>query len=159
MTRVDSKQIEKLIEEHKTAPHLRILQKNIAREITTMVHSAEAYQAAVAASEILFGKGTQEELAQLDEQTFRDIFEGVPTFELDAQLIAQGVNLTELLSVHTAIFPSKGECRKMVKAGGLSINQTREDDSEATVGSQSLIKEKYILVRKGKKNYNLITLR
>jgi tyrosyl-tRNA synthetase len=146
-TMLGQEDVEKMIAEHQTAPHLRLLQKALAQEITVMVHSQEAYDAAVAASDILFGKGTQAELAQLSPATFADLFEGVPQFEVAKDLITNGVNLTDLLSVHTEIFSSKGECRKMA------------DDSEATVSSVSLIRDQYILVRKGKKNYYLILVK
>ncbi|MEN9444156.1 MAG: hypothetical protein RIS47_1046 [Bacteroidota bacterium] len=158
-TMLGQEDVEKMIAEHQTAPHLRLLQKALAQEITVMVHSQEAYDAAVAASDILFGKGTQAELAQLSPATFADLFEGVPQFEVAKDLITNGVNLTDLLSVHTEIFSSKGECRKMAKAGGLSLNQEKADDSEATVSSVSLIRDQYILVRKGKKNYYLILVK
>lgn len=150
-------QIEALEAEHEAAPHLRILQKALAKDITTRVHSEEDYHAAVEASEILFGKGTLESLEKLSEEDFLSVFEGVPTIEISKEGLSTQANITDLLSVGTnaTIFPSKGEARKMIQQGGVSINKTKIDDPNATVNFK-LLSDKYILVQKGKKNYFIL---
>ena len=149
-------EIEKLVAEHQEAPHTRILQKTLAKEVTCMVHSEADYDAAVEASQILFGKGTEEQLRKLDEDTFLSVFEGVPQFPVDRKLLDNGVNVIDLLAEHTEVFPSKGELRRTIKGGGLSINKLKVTADDATVNAPSLIGDKYLLVQKGKKNYFLI---
>ena len=158
-TLLEKENVESLIAKHQEAPHLRLLQKELAREVTTMVHSAEAYEAAVAASEVLFGKGTKEQLAALDEQTFMDVFAGVPQFEVSSTIFEQQVSVIDLMAEHTEVFPSKGECRRLVKGGGLTINQEKADDADALIGADALIRNRYLLVRKGKRNYYLLIAR
>lgn len=150
------KEIEEVIIEHLKMPHARILQKTLAKEITIMVHSEEEYNSAVDASQILFGKGTTESLRKFDEDTLLDVFEGVPQFEVKKNDVITGINIVDLLTSYAAIFPSKGELRRMIKGGGLSINKEKINQPEVTVSSKHLINGKYILVQKGKKNYYLI---
>lgn len=156
-TLLDQKEIDGIIREHDNAPHTRILQKTLAREVTTLVHSADDYQAAVEASDILFGKSTREALESLREDMFLSVFEGVPQFVIGKT--QAGSSITDLLSVHTGVFSSKGELRRLVQGGGLMLNKEKISDPEKTVSSSDFINGKYLLVQKGKKNYFLITLR
>ncbi len=153
-TLLDRETIEQLTAEHDAAPHLRILQKRLAQEITTTIHSAEEYEKAVEASAILFGGSTAEALHRLDEQTLLQVFEGVPQFSVPRAEL--GTAFVELCTEQTAIFPSKGECRKMVQGGGVSLNKEKVNDPQRTVTEADLIAGKYLLVQKGKKNYYLV---
>jgi tyrosyl-tRNA synthetase len=154
-TLLDKQTIENLEAAHIAAPHERILQKALAQDVTTRVHSEVDYKVSVEASDILF-KGNIADLAKLNEKTFLEIFEGVPQFEIEKHLIEGGVQLIDLMSVHTSIFPSKGEARKMLQAGGVSINKEKVQVVETTTDKNQLINDKYILIQKGKKNYFLI---
>jgi tyrosyl-tRNA synthetase len=156
-TLLSQNEIGGLIHEHKQAPHLRLLQKKLATEVTLMVHSPEGLEMAVEASEILFGKGTAETLKKLDESTFLSVFDGVPLFEIDKKSLKAGINIVDLLGEKTAIFPSKGEARRMIKGGGVNLNKSKVEDEAMTVGTSDLLNESYLLVQKGKKNYYLIT--
>lgn len=153
-TLLDRETIESLIAEHDAAPHLRILQKRLAKEITTMIHSAEEYEKAVEASNILFGQATSEALRHLDEQTLLQVFDGVPQFNIPSSDL--GVSFIDLCAEKTQIFPSKGECRKMVQGGGVSLNKEKVADAQRAVTADDLIAGKYLLVQKGKKNYYLV---
>lgn len=153
-TMLDRETIENLIASHRENPGYRELQKVLAKEITVMVHGEEEYDKAVNASRILFGNSTEEDLKSLDERTFLSVFEGVPQFTVRKEELPAGI--TDLLSVTTSVFPSKGECRKMIQAGGLSINKKKSGDISAQIGTDSLLNGKYILVQKGKKNYFII---
>ncbi len=144
-----------LIQQHLEAPHLRLLQKCLAKEVTCMVHSEGAYHTAVEASEILFGKGTEETLRKLDEATLLSIFEGVPQFQLSAADLSQGINVIDLLTDKSDVFPSKGEARRGIAGGGVSINKSKLETADLIVGAGQLIGSKYLLVQKGKKNYYL----
>ena len=155
-TLMDKATIEGLEEEHHKAPHLRILQKALAKEVTIRVHNEEDYNAAIEASEILFGKGTSDALARIDEATFLAVFEGVPTFNLDKKLLEAGVQLEDLLVVHTNIFPSKGEARKNIVAGAVSMNKNKMMSNTEIVSNTHLINGKYLLLQKGKKSNFLI---
>lgn len=155
-TFLSQEEIAALTEEHRKAPETRLLQKTIAREVTTLVHSRSDYQTAAEASEILFGKGTADVLNKLSENDFLSVFEGVPTYEIDRQLIHKGTPAIVLLTEHAPVFPSKGEMRRLVQNGGLSINKQKWTQPDAPVTSGFLIREKYILVQKGKKNYVLL---
>jgi tyrosyl-tRNA synthetase len=155
-TLLPQEEIEKLAAEHNEKPHLRLLQKKLAEEITTMVHSRDDYEMAVEASQILFGKGTAEQLRKLNESTFLSVFEGVPQFSVSKNEFKEGVNIIELLSEKTAVFPSKGELRRTIKGNGLSINKEKVGDADLVINSEYLIGGKYILAQKGKKNYFLI---
>ena len=153
-TMLGKEEIEAAIAEHAEAPHLRKLQKLLAKEITVMVHGMEEYEKAVSASEMLFGNATSEALKSLDEKTFLQVFEGVATFEVPASTLPSGI--IDLLSVATGIFPSKGECRKMIQSGGVSINKDKVTDTNAVITDEHVIDGKYILAQKGKKNYFII---
>ncbi|OFX18810.1 MAG: tyrosine--tRNA ligase [Bacteroidetes bacterium GWA2_31_9] len=156
-TLLNKDEVDKLIEEHQAAPHLRILQNRIAKEVTTMVHSTEDYEAALEASQILFGKGTFESLSKMTEEMFLSVFEGVPVFNIDKEIIKSGINIIDLLSVNTNVFPSKGEARKTIAGGGVSVNKNKVE-IEYNVSLSDLISEKYILIQKGKKNYYLVKI-
>ena len=149
-------EIEALEAEHATAPHLRLLQKELAKDITTRVHSAKSYEAAVEASGILFGKGTAEALLNLSEEDLLAVFEGVPQVNLSRSELETGINLIEFLSDKTAIFASRGEAKKMVQGGGVFLNKTKQEDINRNVSAEELLKGRYILAQKGKKNYYLI---
>jgi tyrosyl-tRNA synthetase len=149
-------EINALIELHKEAPHARVLQKKLAEEITIMVHSEKDYKMAVSASEILFGKGTAEELKSLDETTFLAVFEGVPQFKVSKVEINNGINVVELLAEKTGVFESKGELRRTIQGNGLSINKVKVSGQDLVINNSFLISNKYILAQKGKKNYSLI---
>ncbi|MBR5971336.1 MAG: tyrosine--tRNA ligase [Paludibacteraceae bacterium] len=149
-------EIDALIQEQKEAPHLRPLQKRLAKEITIMVHSQEDYDAAVEASNILFGNATSDALKKLDEETLLSVFEGVPQFEVALSDIEAGVKAADLMTEKAAIFPSKGEMRKLVQGGGVSVNKEKITEADGIINSSSLLNNKYILVQRGKKNYYLI---
>ncbi len=157
-TLLSKEEIESLEAEHLQAPHLRILQKALAKEITIKVHSQEAYDTAVEASAILFGNPSAEAFAALDEATFLEIFEGVPQFTLSAELLSNGISFIDVLAEHTQIFPSKGEARKMLQGGGVSLNKQKIEDSNLLIDPSHLLNQKYLMVQKGKKNYFLITV-
>jgi tyrosyl-tRNA synthetase len=154
-TLLDKHTIEELEAAHDKAPHERILQKALAKDVTVRVHSELDYLAAVEASDILF-KGNVADLQKLSEKMFLEIFEGVPQFEIDKHLVEGGIQLIDVLSVNTSIFTSKGEARKMLQAGGVSINKEKVQAVETLIDKNILINDKYILVQKGKKNYFLI---
>ncbi len=156
-TILDKDEIEELITRHKAEPHLRLLQKRLAEEVTVMVHGRNEYEAAVEASQILFGNATSEALKKLDEQTFLAVFDGVPMFDMEATDFPQ--NVMELLAVKTQVFPSKGECRKMIQGGGVGLNKEKIGDVEMNVTTEHLINGKYLLVQKGKKNYFIIRVK
>lgn len=153
-TMLTREEIEAAIAEHRQAPHLRSLQKLLAKEITVMVHGEEEYNKAVDATNILFGNATSEALASLDERTFLQVFDGVATFEISKDKLP--CNIIDLLSVETSVFPSKGECRKMIQGGGVSINKQKVAGIDETVTTDVLLNGKYILAQKGKKNYFII---
>lgn len=140
---------------HAAEPHVRHLQKALAKDITIRVHSEHDYKIALAASEILFGKGTTEMLQELDEQALLDIFSGVPQFNIPKTDIVAGINIIELLSTSAPIFSSKGEARKMLQANGVSINKTKIGDN-FNISEHELLKDKYVIVQKGKKDYYLL---
>ena len=155
-TLLSREEVDSLVKKHLEAPHLRLLQKCLAQEVTCMVHSEEAYHTSVEASEILFGKGTEESLKKLDEETFLSIFEGVPQFHLSAGELAQGINIIDLLAEKSEVFPSKGEARRTIAGGGVSLNKVKLESADLVINSDKLIGNKYLLVQKGKKNYFLL---
>jgi tyrosyl-tRNA synthetase len=155
-TFLSQEEILELTARHLEAPHERILQRKLAEEVTKMVHSSEALNTAIEASQILFGKGTYDSLASLDERTFLAVFEGVPMFDVDRALLAGGIPLVDLLAVHTSVFPSKGEARRMLLGGGLSLNKDKIADPDSPVTEANLIRNRFILIQKGKKQYYLI---
>ncbi len=148
-------EIENLIETHNQTPHLRLLQKRLAQEITVMVHSQQDYEFAVNASQILFSENTAEALKNLSETELLEVMDGVPAFETGIQKLQEGTNIITLLS-DTKIFESKGKAREMTQSGGVSINKIKITDTEYQVSTKDLLNEKYILVQKGKKNYHLV---
>ncbi|HET6243311.1 MAG: tyrosine--tRNA ligase [Bacteroidetes bacterium] len=155
-TLLNKEEIEALELEHATAPHLRVLQKALANEITILVHSQKDLQRAIEASEILFGKGTAESLKELPETDLLDVFIGVPQMETNRNELQKGINIVEFLSDKTSIFSSKGEARKMILGGGIAINKIKIENPDDLVTSANLLNDKYILVQKGKKNYFLV---
>jgi len=155
-TFMEQAEIEALVLSHHQEPHLRQLQKRLAREVTILVHGREELEGALAATEILFGQGTSEQLAAMPEPRFLQVFEGVPVFEVQANLIQTGVLLIDLLAVETSIFPSKGEARKAVQQGALSINKNKISDPARQILPEDLLNNRYLLIQKGKKNYFLI---
>jgi len=155
-TFISREEIDALIAEHQQAPHLRVLQKRLAQEITYMVHSKEDFDAAVEAASILFGNATADALKQLDEETFLAVFEGVPSFEVSLDRIKSGVKALDLLTDHAAVFPSKGEMRKMIQAGGFSINKEKYIETDGVIDASFLLNNRYLLAQKGKKNYFLL---
>jgi tyrosyl-tRNA synthetase len=154
-TLLSKEEIDILQAQHNEAPHLRILQKALAEEITTRVHSVEDLQAAMEASGILFGKGTAETLMKLSEDTLLSVFEGVPQSEIPHSEVEKTINIVDFLADLTHIFASKGEARRMLKEGGVQVNKSKVDES-FTLDQHCLLNEKYILVQKGKKNYYLV---
>lgn len=147
--------IEKLITDHKSEPHLRLLQKELAKDVTCRVHSEEAYNAAVEASQILFGKGTTEMLRNMDEKMLLSVFKGVPQTEVSKEEFDVGIGILDFLSAKAGAFKSNGEARRMLKDNAVSINKAKINENfELT--SASLLNNKYILVQKGKKNYFLV---
>ena len=156
-TSLDRETIEALVEEHRQDPGRRTLQRRLAEEVTVMVHSREALDAAIEASNILFGKSTKESLLKLDEQSLLDIFEGVPQHDIEAAQLGQPA--VELLTQAAPVFASKGEMRKLVQGGGVSINKEKLTEFDRPVTADDLIDGKYLLVQRGKKNYTLITVR
>lgn len=155
-TRLPKEEIDSLIAQHAEAPHTRVLQKRIGKELTVMVHSQEDYETAVEAAQILFGKGTAESLRKLSETDFMSIFEGVPQFDIPRAGLEKGINIIDLLAVDTTVFNSKGEARRMIKNGGLSVNKEKIAKEDQTVSADNLLNDKHILIQKGKKNYFLL---
>ncbi len=155
-TTLDKETIDALIAQHDEAPNMRILQKRLAEEITVMVHSRSEYDAAVEASQILFGNATSDALRKLDEKTFLAVFDGVPTYNVAKAKFAEGINVLDLLAGETDIFPSKGELKRTIKGNGMSINKEKYSDEAGIINADSLINGKYLLVQKGKKNYFLV---
>ena len=156
-TSLDKETIDSLIEEHRQDPGRRQLQHRLAEEVTVMVHSREDYDMAVEASNILFGKSTKDSLLKLNEQTFLDIFEGVPRFEVSRDVIGQPA--VELFTSAAAVFASKGEMRKLVQGGGVSVNKEKLTAFDRNITAEDLIDGKYLLVQRGKKNYYLIIVK
>ena len=155
-TELTREEVAALVEEQAKDPGLRPLQKRLAKEITTMVHSAEDYEMAVEASQILFSNKAGETLRKIDEQTLLAVMEGVPQFEVPRAAIEEGTKLADLLTEVAPVFPSKGEMRKMVQGGGVSVNKEKIADPYAPATADMLLNDKYILVQKGKKNYFLL---
>lgn len=157
-TLMPREEIEALEAEHDKAPDMRLLQKTLAKDITIRVHSQEALDAAMAASDILFGKGTKESLAGLDEATFLSVFEGVPTFELEKAELENGIDIIELLAGKTQILASKGEARRGLKENSISINKEKVKEG-FVVDSSCLLNDRYVLVQRGKKNYFIVRVK
>ena len=155
-TAIGKEEIGTLIDQHREAPHLRLLQKRLAEEVTVLVHSRKDYDAAVEASEILFGNATSDVLKRVDEETLLAVFEGVPQFPVSLTELETGVKAIGLLTEQAAVFPSKGEMRKMVQSGGVSLNKEKLTDQDLLITKSDLLNNKYLLVQKGKKNYFLL---
>jgi tyrosyl-tRNA synthetase len=154
----DKTEIETLIAEHDTAPHLRILQKALAEDITVRVHGNTEYQMALKASEILFGKSTKDDLLALDNKQIEDIFEGVPTYPIEKDKLSNGINIIDLLAIESSILPSKSEARKMVNGNAIAINLEKQSDENFVLNNEILLNGKYVIVKKGKKDYHLISV-
>lgn len=150
-------EIEALEVEHDAAPHLRILQKALAQEITIKTHSEEALETAIKTSEFLFGNGSLEFLKTLDSKSVLEMFEGVPQFKIAKSELAEGIDIATLLAEKTNVFSSKGEVKKTIQGGGLSVNKTKVTEMLANYSTSDLINEEFIIVQKGKKNYYLLT--
>ncbi len=157
-TFLPKEEVEALVAEHSAAPHLRVLQKRLAKEITIMVHSEQDYEMAVEASSILFGNATSDSLKKLDEDTLLAVFDGVPTFEVEKEAVL-GKKLMDVLTDDAAVFASKGEMRKLIQNGGFAVNKEKVADLELALEAESLLNDKYLLVQKGKKNYFLLILK
>jgi len=157
-TTLTQNEIEALEAEQAEQPHLRPLQKRLAEEITVLVHSREDYEAAVEASSILFGQGTKENLQHLSPEMIASVFEGVPQFTVSRSVLEAGAKVIDLFTEHAAVFPSKGELRKLIASGGVSLNKEKLSDHEQLIGTGDLLGNRYLLVQKGKKNYFLITV-
>lgn len=158
-TCLDKETIDALIAAHEEAPHMRTLQKRLAEEVTVMVHSREDYEAAVEASNILFGNATHEALSKLDEEMFLQVFDGVEKYEISREDIEAGIPPLDLLAEKTKIFPSKGEARKMITANGFSINKEKFTDPQKAITIDVLLNGKYLLCQKGKKNYYIVEVK
>jgi tyrosyl-tRNA synthetase len=155
-TLLDKNTIEALEAEHANAPHLRLLQKTLAKEVTCIVHSEDAWKCAIEASDILFGNAPTDALTRLDEETLLSVFDGVPQMKINRADLETGINPIELLAGKAPVFPSNGEARKMIQAGGVSINKVKLEDPTALITTSQLLNNKYLLVQKGKKNYFLL---
>jgi tyrosyl-tRNA synthetase len=149
-------EIESLEKEHDAAPHLRVLQKALAQEITVRAHSENELQVALKTSDFLFGNGSLEFLQSLSEAEVMDMFEGVPQFIISKAELVSGINAADLLAEKSAVFPSKGEARKMMAGGGVSVNKTKVTDAAQVFGTGDLINNKFLVAQKGKKNYFLL---
>ncbi len=147
-------EIDALVQEHEAAPHLRALQKKLAEEVTILVHSAEDLKFAQQASDILFGKATTEALVTLDEKQLLEVMEGVPQVTFSRAALKDGVDFVQFLA-DTGVFPSKGEARKMLQSGGISINKEKVEDAAVTLKEEHLLNDRYTLIQKGKKQYYL----
>ncbi len=158
-TSLPKEEIDALVAEHAEAPHLRVLQKRLAKEVTIMVHSEDDYNAAVEASGILFGNATSDALKKLDEDTLLAVFEGVPQFEVSRETLAEGAKAVDLLVDSAAVFASKGEMRKLVQGGGVSMNKEKLAAFDQVITTADLLNDKYLLIQRGKKNYYLIIVK
>jgi len=157
-TFLDKDTVEKLIEEHKEAPHLRLLQKRVGEEVTVMTHGREAYENAVKASNILFGRSTASDLKDLDEQTFLDIFEGVPQGEISKEDLENGMDIVDALNEKSGFLKSNGEARRALKENSISVNKEKVKDG-FTLSKEDLIADKFILLQRGKRNYFLLKIK
>ena len=153
-TFLSRQEVEELAAQHAEAPHLRLLQKRLAKEITIMVHSEQDYEMAVEASNILFGNATSDSLKKLDDDTLLAVFDGVPQFEVSKEVV--GAKLMDVLTEKAAVFASKGEMRKLIQNGGFAVNKEKCSDLEAVLTADMLLNDKFLLVQKGKKNYFLL---
>ncbi|HUH18154.1 tyrosine--tRNA ligase [Albibacterium sp.] len=149
-------EIEAIIKEHDSAPHQRLVQRALAEDITIRTHSQEAYDTAIKTTDFLFGNGSLEFLNQLNDTELLEVFEGVPQFTIAKNELSSGINIVDLLSAHAAVFPSKGEARKMIQGGGVSINKQKIDEPAQIINTDRLLNGKYLVAQRGKKNYFLL---
>ncbi|MDE0536172.1 tyrosine--tRNA ligase [Tenacibaculum sp. L6] len=154
-TFLDKETIDALIAEHKEAPHQRALQKKLAEEVTTFVHSKEELDKAIAASNILFGNSTADDLKNLDEQTFLDVFDGVPQAEVTSEDVSEGLDMISALAAKTGFLKSNGDARRALKENSISVNKEKVSE-DFVITSKDLIADKYVLLQRGKKNYFLL---
>ena len=157
-TFLDQETVEELIEKHKEAPHIRLLQKRVGEEVTIMTHGKEAYENAVKASNILFGKSTASDLKTLDEQTFLDIFEGVPQGEISKEDLEKGIEIVDALNEKSGFLKSNGEARRALKENSISVNKEKVKD-DFIIKIEDLIADKFILLQRGKRNYFLLKIK
>ena len=155
-TTLSKEEVDELVAEQAKDPGLRPLQKRLAKEVTIMVHSEDDYNMAVEASGILFGKSTKDSLLKLDERTFLDVFAGVPTYEISKAELAAGIGILDLLTEKAPVFPSKGDLRRNIQGGGVSIDKEKVTDPNLIVNDSFLVNGKYLLAQKGKKDYSLL---
>ena len=155
-TLIDEKTINTIIDKHRKEPHLRLLQTTLAENVTEMIHGKSELENAKKASSLLFSNANKDILKEIDEDTFLSVFDGVEQFEVDNQEFIKGITVISLLSEKTAIFESKGELRRLVQGGGLSINREKTSNPDQTITTADLLNNKYILVQKGKKHYSII---
>ena len=155
-TTLSKEEVDELVAEQAKDPGLRPLQKRLAKEVTIMVHSEDDYNMAVEASGILFGKSTKDSLLKLDERTFLDVFAGVPTYEISKAELAAGIGVLDLLTEKAPVFPSKGDLRRNIQGGGVSIDKEKVTDPNLVVNDSFLVNGKYLLAQKGKKDYSLL---
>jgi len=156
-TFLGKEEIDALIEEHNIAPHLRVLQRKLAEELTTFVHSKEDLEKAIKASAILFGNATADDLKQLDEATFLEVFEGVPQAEISRNEIVEGINIVEILNTKTGFFKSNGEARRALTANSISVNKEKVSE-EFVLSANDLINNQFVLLQSGKKNYFVVRI-
>ncbi len=149
--------IQRIIEEHETAPHLAIIQKSLAEEMTLRIHGDAALDAAMKATDVLFGKSTKASLMSLSPEAVEEIFEGVPTFHIDKKILTESISIIDLLAVHTTFLPSKGEARRQLQSNAISINQEKVN-ADTTISTKDCIQNRYLLLRKGKKDYGLVAI-
>jgi tyrosyl-tRNA synthetase len=152
----NKEEIEALEKEHDAAPHLRILQKALAEDITVKTHSVEALETAIKTSEFLFGNGSLEFLKSLSESQVLEMFEGIPQFNISKSELSAGIDAATLLAEKAAVFPSKGEAKKTIQGGGVSVNKEKVAEMAQIFNADHLINDKFIVVQKGKKNYFLL---
>ena len=152
-------EIDELLLEHQREPHLRKLQKTLAKEITCLIHGEEAYNSALEASQILFSNSASEALHKIDEDTFLSVFEGVPQFEISQEELNSGIRILDFLAEKTKIMASKGEARRALKSNAISVNKEKVNNEEAVIDSSYLLNRKYILAQSGKKNYFLVVVK
>lgn len=155
-TLLTKEEIDALITEHDAAPHLRIVQKALAKDITIRTHSEKDYEMAIKTSEFLFSNGSLEFLEELEHDAVLDVFDGIPQFTVSREELNAGINVLDFLAVHTQVFPSKGEAKKMLQGGGVSMNREKLSDVELIVSKEHLVSDRYIIAQRGKKNYFLI---
>ncbi|HBN05260.1 MAG TPA: tyrosine--tRNA ligase [Bacteroidales bacterium] len=157
-TLFSKEEVESMISSHEKEPHLRELQKTLAKDMTIRVHGEKEFNSAIEASEILFGKGTTETLKNLDEKTLLSVFDGVPIFEMDRNSLNEGINIIDLIAEKTSVLASKSEARRSLKENAISLNKTKVTEDYICTNSD-LLNNKYILIQKGKKNYYLIIIK